>query len=163
MFGEGAKLILGADFDVSVVTISATATEFQACYWQNGTPGNRKIEITDDGAYRGKKAADMKVDKYGRVMANRLKTAESGTTQYIKMPKENMDWISKHVLETINDNYLACILSGDLDIRYNDKKVVTPHEITLHSDKKLKITTDGNEHNIVCEYYTSDKLSLIHI
>ncbi len=157
MFGEGAKLILGADFDVSVVTISATNDEFQACYWQNGTSGNRKIEITDDGAYRGKKAADMKIDKYGRVMANRLATAEAGTTQYIKMPKENIDWISKHVLETINDNYLACILSGDLDIQYNDKKVVTPHDITLHSDKKLKITTDGNEHNIVCEYYTSDK------
>ena len=26
-------------------------------------------------------------------MANRLATAEAGTTQYIKMPKENIDWI----------------------------------------------------------------------
>ena len=158
MFGEGAKLILGADFDVSVITISDDGTDFQSCYWENGKEGNRQVLITDSGDYRGPKAADMKIDKYGRAMANRLRTAEAGTTQYIKMPQANIDWIGRHVLETINDNYLSCILSGDLEIQFNNRKVEKPHDIVLHSVKNFKVTAENKEHRGSCEFYISDEV-----
>lgn len=166
--GEGQKLILGADYDVTVVTINASKKiedggtgEFNACYWENGNKNNREIGIIDDASYKGNSADNMKTNEYGRIMIKHLKHAEEGMTVYIKLPEDKMKWLEKNIPTIIREYYISDILEADTEINmtftYNNKKIGQHTKLNPMGEKTFKLNDNGESHDFKCKYYMSDE------
>ena len=166
--GEGQKLILGANYDVTVVTINARKAvkdggngEFNACYWENGNENNRAIGTIDDATYKGESSDNMKIDQYGKIMIKHLKQAEEGMTVFVKLPEDKMKWLEKNIPTIIREYYISDILEADPEINmtftYNNKKIGQNYKLNPMGEKTFKLNDNGKPHNFKCKYYMSDE------
>ena len=151
MFGEGAKLILGAPYDVTIDTISTDSPdsegkkEWQGCQFINGTESNREILVREDKDYGSSTPWD-KIPGEGK-----------GTTQYINMPSDPLNWIKKNAVRIIHESFMGTLIQDEVEITVNGKKVTNPHKLTALPIKKFTARDSKGNHTFICNYYISDK------
>ena len=152
-FGEGAKLILGAEYDVTIDTISTDfpdskgKKEWQGCQFINGTKSNREILVREDKDYPKKSSTPW----------DKIPGEGVGTTQYIQIPSEPLNWIKKNAVRIIHESFMTALIKDDVEIKVNGKKVINPHKLKVLPVKKFTARDPEGTHTITCNYYVSDK------
>ena len=150
-FGEGAKLLLGAPYNVIIDTISTDVkdskgkSEWQGCQFINGTASKREILVEEDKDYSSSTPWD-KIPGEG-----------VGTTQYIKIPDEHLSWIKNNTVRIIHESFMGTLIKDSVEITVNGKKVTYPHKLTALPVKKFTARDSEGTHEIICNYYVSDK------
>ena len=158
MFGEGAKLILGAPYDVSIDTIATDPIDnngkysWQGCRFINGTATRREILVQENSDYSDEDKTPW--DKLG----GKIPGEGAGTTQYIKMPFEPRNWIHKNVVRIIHESFMGTLINDEVEITVNGKKVVNPHKLTALPVKKFTARDSEGTHTFTCNFYISEKL-----
>ena len=152
-FGEGAKLILGAEYDVIIDTISTDfpdskgKKEWQGCQFINGTASKREILVQEDKDYGENSSTPW----------DKIPGEGVGTTQYIQMPSEPLDWIKKNAVRIIRESFMGTLIKDEVEITVNGKKVTNPHNLTALPVKTFTARDPEGSHTITCNYYISDK------
>lgn len=158
--GQGAKLILGAPYDVQLETISVDKNdEINAVYFDNGTESNRRIIVKNDSDYPNSDKITNMSDSVGKSLQKHIKESRIGTTQYIKLPKTKLDWVKKNASKIIEDYYMLHLIKDSnkkLEFYIGKKKVEPSYDFKSYPEKKFTLKDNDGLHTFTCNFYTTD-------
>ena len=137
--GQGAKLILGEPYDVELETISVDKNDGRnAVYFDNGTESNRRIIVKSDSDYTPSDKITNMTDSVGKSLQKHIKESKVGTTQYIKLPKQKLDWVKKNTTKIVEDYYMLHLIKDNddsLEFYLGDKRL-NHHMILKYTRKR---------------------------
>ena len=153
-FGEGAKLLLGAPYNVIIDTISTELADsngkhaWQGCQFINGTASQREILVEEDSDY----------GLHQKTPWDKIPGEGVGTTQYISIPFEPLSWIHKNVVRIIRESFMGTLINDKVEITVNGRKVTNPHKLTALPVKEFTAKDSEGTHKFICHYYIADKV-----
>ena len=158
--GQGAKLILGAPYDVELETISVDKNDgINAVYFDNGTESNRRIIVKSDSDYTPSDKITNMTDSVGKSLQKHIKESKVGTTQYIKLPKQKLDWVKKNTTKIVEDYYMLHLIKDNddsLEFYLGDKKIKPSYDFKVYKEKTFSLKDKNGMHAFTCNFYTTN-------